>query len=133
MLRAGIIGCGGITERRHGPVLASLNDRVKIEALADLAQERTELMGGKLGVAAEHLYTNWENMLAQEELDLMEKLHFESLRLGLLLDDITRAEPYMRDADIIGFDMKALSWQASDDNSGNPNGIDGRSIHALAR
>jgi hypothetical protein len=71
--------------------------------------------------------------IAQEELDLMEKLHFESLRLGLLLDDITRAEPYMRDADIIGFDMKALSWQASDDNSGNPNGIDGRSICALAR
>ena len=59
MLRAGIIGCGGITERRHGPVLASLSDHVKIEALADLAQERTELMGGKLGVATEHLYTNW--------------------------------------------------------------------------
>ena len=71
MLRAGIIGCGGITERRHGPVLASLNDRVNIGALADLASERTELLGGKLGVAAQHLYTNWENMLAQEELDLV--------------------------------------------------------------
>ena len=71
MLRAGIIGCGGIAERRHGPVLASLNDRVKIDALADLAQERTELMGDKLGVAPKHLYSDWENMLAQEELDLV--------------------------------------------------------------
>ena len=42
MLRVGIVGCGGIAERRHGPVLASLNDRVKIGALADLAQERWE-------------------------------------------------------------------------------------------
>ena len=71
MLRVGIVGCGGIAERRHGPVLASLNDRVKIGALADLAQERTELMGGKLGVASEHLYSDWEKMFAQEELDLV--------------------------------------------------------------
>ena len=71
MLRAGIIGCGGITERRHGPMLASLNDRVAITALADLAQERLDLMGGKLSVGSEHLYTDWEQMLANEELDLV--------------------------------------------------------------
>ena len=70
-MRAGIIGCGGITERRHGPVLASLSDRLTIVALADLAQERLALMGGKLGVASEHLYTDWEQMLAKEELDLV--------------------------------------------------------------
>ena len=71
MLRAGIIGCGGITERRHGPMLASLNDRVTVTALADLAQERLDLMGEKLGIASKNLYTNWEDMLAQEELDLV--------------------------------------------------------------
>ena len=71
MLRAGIIGCGGITERRHGPMLASLNDRVTVTALADLAQERLELMGGKLGVTSGHLYTDWEQMLAKEKLDLV--------------------------------------------------------------
>ena len=71
MLRAGIIGCGGITERRHGPVLASLKGRVTVTALADLAEERLELMGGKLRVASDHLYTDWEQMLANEELDLV--------------------------------------------------------------
>ena len=71
MLRAGIIGCGGITERRHGPMLASLSDRVTVTALADLAQERLELMGGKLGVTSENLYTDWEQMLTNEELDLV--------------------------------------------------------------
>ena len=71
MLKAGIIGCGGITERRHGPMLASLNDRVTVTALADLAQERLDLMGEKLGVPYENLYTDWEQMLAKEKLDLV--------------------------------------------------------------
>ncbi|RKU11125.1 hypothetical protein C6502_08990 [Candidatus Poribacteria bacterium] len=71
MLKAGIIGCGGITERRHGPMLARLNDRVTVVALADLAQERLDLMGGKLGVVSENLYTDWEEMLAKEDLDLV--------------------------------------------------------------
>ena len=71
MLRAGIIGCGGITERRHGPMLASLSDRVTVTALADLAQERLDLMGRNLGVAPENLYTDWEEMLANEKLDLV--------------------------------------------------------------
>ena len=68
MLKAGIIGCGGITERRHGPMLASLSDRVTVVALADLSQERLDLMGGKLGVASENLYTDWEQMLTQEKI-----------------------------------------------------------------
>ena len=71
--------------------------------------------------------------IAQEELDLMEKLHFDSLRLGALLDDITKSEPFFRDANIAGFDMKSLSWQAINHPSANPNGIDARSICALAR
>lgn len=71
MLRAGIIGCGGITERRHGPVLASLHDQVKVTALADLSPERTGLMGEKLGVDRAHQYQDWEAMLRNEELDLV--------------------------------------------------------------
>jgi len=71
--------------------------------------------------------------IAQEELDLMEKLHFDSLRLGALLDDISKSEPFFRDANIAGFDMKSLSWQAINHPSASPNGIDARSICALAR
>ncbi|MGB1361975.1 MAG: formimidoylglutamase [Flavobacteriaceae bacterium] len=71
--------------------------------------------------------------IAQEELDLMEKLHFDSLRLGVLLDDVAQSEPFFRDANIAGFDMKALSWQALSHPSGPPNGIDARTICALAR
>ena len=71
MLRAGIIGCGGITERRHGPVLAGMKGRVEVVGLADLAEERGGLMGEKLGIGTEHLYGDWEEMLNREELDLV--------------------------------------------------------------
>ena len=71
MLKAGIIGCGGITERRHGPVLARLHDHVKVTALADLSAERTNLLGEKLGVDRAHQYQDWEAMLRNEELDLV--------------------------------------------------------------
>jgi hypothetical protein len=72
--------------------------------------------------------------IAQEELALMDRLYFESMRLGKVLDDINQTEPYFRDADIVGIDMKVLSWTACGTNvSGQPNGIDGRSICSLAR
>jgi hypothetical protein len=71
---------------------------------------------------------------AIEEKDLMDKLYFDGLRLGQLLDDLSLAEPVFRDADIVGFDMKCLSWQAvADPLKGQPNGIDSRSICALSR
>lgn len=72
-------------------------------------------------------------LIAQEELDLIDKLYFDALRLGNILNDVTITEPYLRDANIIGFDMKSLSWQATNLASGNPNGIDARTICALAR
>jgi hypothetical protein len=71
--------------------------------------------------------------IAQEELDLMEKLHFDTLKLGALLDNVAQSEPFLRDANITGIDMKSLSWQAVNHPSGFPNGIDARTICALAR
>ena len=71
--------------------------------------------------------------IAQEELDLMEKLHFDSLKLGSLLDYVAQSEPFFRDANIAGFDMKSLRWQALNNSSGHPNGIDSRTICTLAR
>ena len=71
---------------------------------------------------------------AIEEKDLMDKLYFDGIRLGQLLDDLPLAEPVFRDADVVGFDMKCLSWQAlADPLKGQPNGIDSRSICALSR
>jgi hypothetical protein len=73
-------------------------------------------------------------LISQEELDLMDRLFFESVRLGEILDDNKIAEPYLRDSDIVTFDLKSLS-QISSDNSINyyPNGFDSRTVCALSR
>ncbi len=72
--------------------------------------------------------------IAQEEIDLMEKLFFDSYRLGQLIDDITIAEPILRDADIVSIDMKSVkSSELGNTSHTAPNGLNGREICALSR
>ena len=64
----------------------------------------------------------------------MNKLYFDGIRLGQLLDDMRLAEPIIRHADILGIDMKCLSWESiADPLNGPPNGFDSRSICAISR
>ena len=116
---------------------------VSVDNQFDFSQEE-ELVSGrsymsKIIMRQPNYLNNYTNLgyqsflIAQEELDLIEKLHFDSIRLGVLLDKVSIAEPYLRDADITGFDMKVLSWEAAQNSSGNPNGIDSRTICSLAR
>ena len=70
MLRAGIIGCGGITERRHAPVLA-VQEGVELVAMADVTAERLQLLGERHGVTAAAQYVDYEKMLAEAELDIV--------------------------------------------------------------
>ncbi len=74
------------------------------------------------------------HLCSPNEIDLMEKLFFDYISLGDLIGDYKSAEPILRDAHIIGLDMKALSWVSSGDSEcGNPNGIDSRLICILSR
>ena len=63
----------------------------------------------------------------------MDKLFFEAYRLGQVLDEPQSTEPVFREADIASFDMKVLNGVASGFFPMAPNGIDGRTICALAR
>ena len=74
------------------------------------------------------------HLCSTSEIDLMEKLFFDYISLGDLIGNDKSAEPILRDAHIIGLDMKALSWVSSGDSEyGNPNGIDSRLICILSR
>ena len=74
------------------------------------------------------------HLCSPSEIDLMEKLFFDYISLGDLIGDYKSAEPILRDAHIIGLDMKALSWVSSGNfEYGNPNGIDSRLICILSR
>jgi hypothetical protein len=44
----------------------------------------------------------------QEEIDLVEKLFFDSYRLGEISNNITLAEPIFRDADVVSLDLNSI-------------------------
>jgi len=71
---------------------------------------------------------------SQEEIDLIEKLFFDSYRLGEISNSIELAEPVFRDADFVSIDLNSIK-SADSGNFSNftPNGFDGKEICALAR
>lgn len=71
---------------------------------------------------------------SQEEIDLMEKLYFESYRLGEISTDITLAEPVLRDANIVSIDMSCIeASEVSLKQRFSPNGLNGKEICAISR
>jgi arginase family enzyme len=71
---------------------------------------------------------------AQEEIDLMEKLYFESYRLGEISKDVALVEPVMRDANIVSIDLNSIkASEVSVNQKHSPNGFDGKEICAIAR
>ncbi len=71
---------------------------------------------------------------SQEEIDLMERLYFESYRLGAINSDITLVEPVLRDANIVSLDLTAVrGGDLSLKQKFSPNGLDGKEICAIAR
>ena len=69
------------------------------------------------------------HLCSYEEIELMDKLFFEKISLGEISENNMRAEPIIRDADIVGFDMKSLSFSGNS----NPNGIDTRLACILSK
>lgn len=70
---------------------------------------------------------------SQDEIDLLEKMYFDAVRLGHLDSDLTLAEPVLRDADLAGIDMSVVRASDLAFAKANPNGLDGKQICSLSR
>lgn len=71
---------------------------------------------------------------SQEEADLIEKLFFETYRLGDLSSNITISEPIFRDADIISLDLTSVkSCDSGNFTTFAPSGFNGKEICSLSR
>ncbi len=70
---------------------------------------------------------------SQEEINLLDRLFFDAIRLGALDKDMTIAEPVIRDCDLLGIDL--LSTQASQIMypKGSPNGFNSAQMCTLSR
>ena len=72
-------------------------------------------------------------MVAQDEIDLMERLYFESLRLGELTPDLRVVEPFIRDSDIVSMDMTAVKSNELQGGLTQINGFTAQQFCALGR
>lgn len=65
---------------------------------------------------------------------LLDKLYFENIRLGAIQSDKTISEPYLRNADIVSFDLNAIRQSEVPGTSfASPNGFFGNEACQLAR
>jgi len=72
-------------------------------------------------------------MVAQDEIDLMERLYFESIRLGTLNYNLKVVEPLMRDSDIVSMDMTAVKSNELQGGLTQVNGFTAQQFCALGR
>jgi Arginase family len=71
---------------------------------------------------------------SQEEIDLMEKLYFDRVRLGEVNQNIKVVEPILRESEIVSFDLNAVKSSSSGRSEPfQPNGFDSIEACAIAR
>lgn len=68
-----------------------------------------------------------------DEIALLDKLLFDAYRLGNVTSDITKVEPYIRNADFISLDVRSIQAAHLDNLHHHPNGFDSREVCALTR
>ena len=68
MVKAGIIGCGGIANGKHLPALKNLPD-VSVVAFCDIIKERAEEAAKKFGAEGARVYTDYRELLADPEVE----------------------------------------------------------------
>lgn len=70
----------------------------------------------------------------KDEVDLFEKLYFDYCRLGEFNSDFKRAEPHLRNSDILSIDLTSLKYsELNDKQYTNPNGFYAEQMCQIAR
>lgn len=101
---------------------------VSIDARFDLGREEQTLSStaylNKIILQQPNFLLNYSNigyqtyMNSPESIELMDKLFFESYRVGVIRQDITEVEPIVRNAEMLTIDISAIR---KSDAPGNPN------------
>jgi arginase family enzyme len=73
-------------------------------------------------------------LVGSDEINLIEKLNFDSIRLGNVRANLTHAEPVLRNADMVSFDISAARRPDAPGNKyASPNGFYGEEMCQLSR
>ena len=68
-----------------------------------------------------------------KDLKLIESLYFDICRLGEFNDDFKRAEPHLRNADVINLDFKSIKASEVFSHGANPNGFEAQQICQISK
>jgi hypothetical protein len=68
-----------------------------------------------------------------KEIELFEKLYFDVCRLGEFNDDFKKAEPHLRNSDIISINFESIKASETMDNNGIPNGFYAEQICQISK
>ncbi|MDH5412745.1 MAG: formimidoylglutamase [Flavobacteriaceae bacterium] len=109
--------------------LGSIEDEISSESyLSKIVMEKPNNLFNYCNIG----YQTYFN--SQEELDLIEKLHFDIYRLGQVSSDLKLVEPILRDTDVVSIDIGAIRRaEAPANNNAVPNGFYGEAICAITR
>lgn len=67
-----------------------------------------------------------------DTLELLDKLFFDALRLGVISSDLRSTEPFLRQADLLSVDINAVRNESAP-GTGQPNGFTGEQICQMMR
>ena len=73
------------------------------------------------------------NNIAHSQLEILESLGFESIRLGTLKSDILLSEPLIRQAEVLCFNSEAIQSHFLGMAHGNPNGLSGEEACSISK
>lgn len=115
-----------------------------VDRLFDLSREQDEFHSeaflNKIILHDPNYLFNYSNIgyqtyfLSDTELQLMEKLYFDTYRLGTFKNDIAATEPILRNADLVSFDMSVIRQSdAPGSASAGPNGFYGEDACQMSR
>jgi formiminoglutamase len=69
-----------------------------------------------------------------DEITLIDRMYFDAVRLGEIVNNLHQVEPITRDADLISLDISAIkSTELSYIDNNSPNGLNGREVCAISR
>ena len=117
---------------------------VSIDNQFDLGSSETELNSttylSKIILHQPNFLFNFSNLgyqtyfVNQEAIELMSKLFFDASRLGQISGNVQEAEPIIRNADIVSFDVSSIRMaDAPGSKQASPNGFDAQAACQMAR
>ena len=70
-IRLGLIGCGGIVQKTHSRAYLALQETVKVTSISDVVSENVQIVGDQFDVPIKNRYTDYREMLAKNEIDVV--------------------------------------------------------------